>query len=293
MSGPDKTLAIIGLARNTAPHLPGAFAMMERLAATVRLERVIIVTNDNEDGTDAVLDQARHGPLPLTIINMDGLASEHEQRVDRLAVARQASLEALFASPSVPDFTLILDMDGLNNTLDPVVVKRLMDDAHGDWQAVFANQPNAYFDIYALRRRNWCDYNFMPKLNHEWKQVAGRPRFKKLLSRLNPFDRTPRSRQELKIRYVHRLQYRIPADYPWIEVDSAFGGAGLYRTASLRGKTYRSRGSQGMVICEHVSLHAQMRAEGARLFIVPWFLNENHEHLDAASGRTFPRELLT
>ena len=55
MSGPDKTLAIIGLARNTAPHLPGAFAMMERLAATVRLERVIIVTNDNEDGTDAVL----------------------------------------------------------------------------------------------------------------------------------------------------------------------------------------------------------------------------------------------
>ncbi len=58
----------------------------------------------------------------------------------------------------------------------------------------------------------------------------------------------------------------------WIEVDSAFGGLAIYRREALLGGRY-SGVHEGCAICEHVPLHAELRARGYRIFINPALIN--------------------
>jgi hypothetical protein len=60
----------------------------------------------------------------------------------------------------------------------------------------------------------------------------------------------------------------------WIEVESAFGGLAIYRReALLEGRYNGVRDGEG--ICEHVPLHAELRAKGRRIFINPALINAN------------------
>ena len=68
----------------------------------------------------------------------------------------------------------------------------------------------------------------------------------------------------------------IPESADWIPVDSAFGGLGLYRRAILAGARYSGAGENGEPVCEHVPLHKQLRARGARIFINPRLINTSY-----------------
>jgi hypothetical protein len=57
----------------------------------------------------------------------------------------------------------------------------------------------------------------------------------------------------------------------WIEVESAFGGLGLYKGYAYRKSRYAGHDNH-KEICEHVVLHKNMRTEQARLYINPEFL---------------------
>lgn len=265
-------MAIMGVVRNGGAALSQTLGVIEALRARVQHSRLILATNDNDDDTDAVLAHATRADTGAQVLRLDGLAAAMPDRVDRIAAARNMTLAGLRALPEAPPLVLMLDLDGPNATLDPDAVLEHAAQETPEWDALFANQHTAYYDLFALRHPQWCPRDVMQEVED------ARWRCLKTISK-----------RRLKARYIHARQYHIPADHPLIPVQSAFGGLGLYRSTALAGCWYGSRTAQGAQVCEHVMLHQQMTRRGARLFIAPGVANTAPpEHLGAKSGQPFP-----
>lgn len=233
----------------------------------------IIVTNDNLDGTDLLLSTWRQLDSRHHVISVDGLAAAYPNRIDRLAVARNFYLRKLLDFDNVQaSLILIADFDGPNIGLTPQVIEQALASAPHCWDALFANQERAYYDLYALRHNEWCPADV-------WAEVEKETKF--------PF-RSHRRQRAIQ-RLVHERQYRIALDHPVIPVKSAFGGLGIYRRNALSGCWYGSREACGQTVCEHVVIHRQMEVKGAKLFIMPSLLNLAPEaHLGPSSGEDYP-----
>jgi hypothetical protein len=64
---------------------------------------------------------------------------------------------------------------------------------------------------------------------------------------------------------------RIPQTSPWIQVDSAFGGLGIYKARILGSVEYPT--ATGDIQCEHVIFHEELVNQGHSLFINPSLVN--------------------
>lgn len=270
-------MTILGVVRNGGAELPSTLQAIEALRARLPESRVIIATNDNTDDTDAVLAAYEGAAAAVTVLRLDGQMADLDERVERITRARNATLEALFATEEPLPLSLVLDLDGPNTALDPTDVLRAAQQSDVPWEGRFANQADAYYDLYALRCSGWCESDVWQEI-HAWRKplLGARKRRAALLSRL-----------------IYERQFLIPPDTAPIAVDSAFGGLGLYRTEALRGLHYDARDVAGRLTCEHVNLHRAMRAAGARLYIDPALRNLTQtEHLGPASGAPLPPRLI-
>ncbi len=94
------------------------------------------------------------------------------------------------------------------------------------------------------------------------------------------------SEKEAVEEFVESRMIRVPPDAERIEVESAFGGLGIYDVGLLKGCRYRPTAEDGSPVCEHVPMHAQIREKGGRLFIEPSLINGTgvQEH-KATAGR--------
>jgi hypothetical protein len=124
---------------------------------------------------------------------------------------------------------------------------------------VFANSGGAYFDLWALRHPELCPGDV-------WEELA---------------DYAIANRVGDTEAYEHTLAKRVftlAADAPPLEVDSAFGGLGIYKLSHVLANPAPYAGAKlkenlGWQVCEHVAFHAGLRAQGGRLFVLPWLIN--------------------
>lgn len=269
---------ICGAARNAAAGLPLTLARIEELRRALGRCDVVIVTNDNLDGTDDILESWRRQDGSHQLVRLDGLAERLPANVERITAARNAYLAWLQENRAGNhEFVVVLDLDGPNQHMDVGAIVDLVQGPWQDWDAVFANQRQAYYDIFALRHPQWCPGCCLSELKARTKKFL----FWKL--------GYARARNEL----IYRRQYAIPPSAPPIPVQSAFGGLGIYRASTLQTARYAARDQAGNPVCEHVALHEAMLQKGARLFIVPWLLNDAPaEHLGRPSGQPFPAAFL-
>ena len=260
---------ICGVVRDGGEGLLKTLRVVQGLKDHLEDWSAVFVTNDNTDGTDAVLAGWEASNPEHHLIRLDGLAAAIPDRVDRIATARNFYLEHL-RSRTAGRFQLlmVLDLDGPNEALDAPTCVAAINAFDQRWDALFANQRQAYYDIYALRHDSWCP-------NDCWEQVKRATR--------HPFR--GRRRRAAVLKYIYCRQYRIPADHAPIPVRSAFGGLGLYRTDCLRECWYPIRPPLEPTACEHVGFNQAIKSRGGSLFILPGLLNDAPaEHLRAASG---------
>ena len=68
-----------------------------------------------------------------------------------------------------------------------------------------------------------------------------------------------------------------------VEVESTFGGLGVYRREAIGDSRYIGLAPDGGELCEHLTFHAALRARGKRIFINPRMVNvgwvEHTRHL--------------
>jgi hypothetical protein len=263
------------LARQSARALPGTLARIQELRKSFEWSSVLFITNDSTDATPDILTGWKASSEGVQVVCLDGLATSIKARTDRLAAVRNLGLlhlrQAIDGGRRF-DLMIVIDTDGINSQLvtgDAFITA--LASAPADWVAVFGNQRQAYYDIWALRHQKWCP-------NDCWQDVHRATR------RYPPPFRGPAFARAAR-RLVGERQVRIPPNSDPIAVDSAFGGIGIYRSEALSGMWYSGRDEAGREICEHVSLNRCLREAGGRLYILPALLNDAPtEHLQEGSG---------
>lgn len=247
-------LAVVGLVRNGESRIDTA---VDRLAAAVgpgtRLHWMVI-ESDSSDGTLARLQALRERIPGFDFRSLGRLADRHPQRTDRIAQCRNAGLawfEALRSAGSPVQHLVMADLDGVNDDITHEALASCW--GRDGWDACMANQDGRYYDLWALRHPHWCPGDCWAEA--DFLGAHGVPRDRALMAAV----------------YLRMLQ--IAPGHDWIEVDSAFGGLAVYRAEAIAGLRYQGLTPAGEAVCEHVPLHAAMRARGSRLFINPRLLN--------------------
>ena len=262
-------MLICGVVRNGGASFIKTLAVINEIKALCTGCSVVIVTNDNTDGTDAVLAGWGDASEHHHVIGLDGLATAWPDRIDRLAVARNFYLNHLREQPFGRfQLVLVLDMDGPNEALDVAAFRRVIGEVTPGWDGLFANQRQAYYDLYALRHDRWCPGDCLEEV------------------------RLARNRKVARNTLVYGRQYAIAPEHPPFRVRSAFGGLGLYRAEALTNCWYGSRTADGIKVCDHVVVNTEIDRRGGVLLIVPALLNDApSEHLRPLSGQRVPASL--
>lgn len=254
---------ICGVARNCEQSIANSVAALYDAAKQFGEVRFHIVESDSSDGTIRALGQLSE-LYPLTFQSEGKLRRTMPLRTERIAYCRNQLVDLVRASEfGEIDFVLMADLDGLNESISAEGLSSCWE-VQAPWGVLTANQPNGYYDIWALRHSDW-----MP--GDCWENYRSlEPKFGKKIAK------------EIA---VSSRQIAIPTSARVIEVDSAFGGLGLYRTTAFLSGKYRGTNPDGSEICEHVPFHAQLRGAGHRIFINPAFVNSTpQEHV----GLTIP-----
>ena len=138
-----------------------------------------------------------------------------------------------------------MDADGVNNRLNYKNLKNSIQKKN--WNAIFANQSLFYYDIYALRIKNFINQDFVYKIKQDVK-------YKPTLSLKNIIYENLTNFFYLNKKFKQR----------YINVKSAFGGFAIYKLNKILEFKYRSfSGYQ----CEHVKLNEDIYNKYGGLFI--------------------------
>lgn len=249
---PAAALVVVGCVRNGAKTVRRAVETLARATAGFANVQFLVVESDSTDSTLAELQKLRQESDRFDFLSLGALAERVPARTERIAHCRNRYLAELRTSAryASADYVMVADLDGVNNDLRREAVENCWS-ASVPWDVVTANQRDAYYDIWALRHADWCPVDCHDQY-----------------SRLRAMFGHPRA---LAIA-IHSRMARLSPRAAWIEVDSAFGGLAIYRREALLTGNY-SGVENGHSVCEHVPLHAQLRAKGLRIFINPALIN--------------------
>ena len=247
-------VVICGVARNCARSIERDIGVLLRAAALFARVQLLVVESDSSDDTLALLQSMSARDPAVRCISLGHLREHHPQRTARIAMARNACLDELAASPiyASASHMIMVDLDGMCRHLTREALASCWAADAPAWDMCGANQGDHYYDIWTLRHSPWCPGDC-------WREHEA------LLPLLGE---TAADEVALFSRMVH-----IAPTRPWIEVESAFGGLAIYRREAIGNARYVGLDEQGREVCDHVGLNLAMRAAGRRLFINPALIN--------------------
>lgn len=265
----------VGCARNCAAALPYVLENAARLSRLFAESAFVFVENDSRDPTKDILRRWCGATANARLLTFDGLAAAWPLRSPRVAFSRNRCLAVLRSDFPHYDYLFILDCDEVNAApLDLDAVKRAIEFLTGDESCagVFGNSEGLYYDMWALRHPSQCP-------NDIWEEVCD-----------YALGHGVSDDEAFRQTFAKRL-FRLAPDQasPW-PVDSAFGGLGIYKVASVlnnkrdyighKAKLVQSPRLNGgepqqlaWQICEHVPFHFGFRERGERLFVLPYLVN--------------------
>ena len=256
---------VTGLARDCGNHLSQEILRIEQhLLKIFTVVDFFIVESDSIDNTEEVLTQISTKKRSVKYLSLGKLANEIPGRIDRLRYCRNSYVN--FVRQSIgndkPDFVMVVDFDIKNRAFNLSPLAKLM--SENWWDGLFANQKGPYYDIYALRKEGWVEDDCFKRYRELARQMPAK---------------------KAKKEAVWSQMRRIPRDKELIEVESAFGGLGVYRRRVFENFDYASLSETSTGESEHISLHKKIVDSDGRLFIVPAMTNFSYSpHNLAAYG---------
>lgn len=259
-----------GCARSCASALPNVLHNVEKIASLYRDAAFIFVENDSDDDTKEILQAWCRKKPTARLIMLDGLAGCCPVRTIRLEKTRKQYLSIIRSDYADYTHLIVLDCDDVNaGGIDLSAVQRAIDflESNRSHAGVFPGQDGPYYDIWALRHPERCPWDM-------WEAVFDYAMAQKV-SYAVAFNEI----------YVKRV-FSLPANAPPLEVDSAFGGIGIYKLSSVlrnrqtyighkRKRIPTTSGWQevGWQVCEHVAFNAGFREREEKLFVLPYLVN--------------------
>jgi hypothetical protein len=252
-SGVDTNFLVVGLVRNCATVLKSDVARLGSALAHARSVYWLLIESDSTDGTITALSDLSQQNNNFRFVSLGTLSERFPLRTDRLAHCRNAYLAEIASNPLYRDieYVIVSDFDGLNSTISEDAILSCWQ--RDDWDACTANQNGPYYDVWALRHKDWCP-------NDCWAHYRFLRRYET-------------NEEDTMYACVYSKMITLPSASEWIEVDSAFGGLAIYRRKVFEGARYDGLTDRNEEICEHISFHNQLREKGYRIFINPRLIN--------------------
>lgn len=267
-------ITVAGCARDCGVHLDAIFDNLARLSIEYPRLSLVTVENDSIDNTSEILNRYARNFLRHDIFEIPGLAKSIPIRTQRLAFIRNLIIEVLKDGKySDSDYVLMIDFDEVCirpwhiETITRVIAFL---EADSNLAACFSNCDGHYYDLWAFRHPKVCPGDI-------W---------------LDSYVHRLKSNCTVEEAFNHEVApkiFQIPTTLQPFQVDSAFGGMGIYKMRALRESTSRYLGEQSIRIatdkglslvryqrCEHVSYHAGLTKQlGATLAIFPELITQN------------------
>lgn len=262
----NANILITGLARDVSNVIEREVLQLKEAFADFAKVSFFIVESDSVDGTAEKLRMLESRIENFQFLSLGAIQNHIPDRIARLAHCRQICAD--FVVTEKFDYVAVSDLDGTNSLLRKEAVQSCW--MQTNWDACFANQRGLYYDIYALRHKEWCTQDYSQDI--AFLESNG----------IHPM--------KARRMAVLNKQRKIAPDSSWIEVDSAFGGLGIYTAKCFSISKYDYIDSKtSRTICEHVRFHEGVRYFGGRLFINPQLIN--HEVKRYSSTFSFMRYL--
>jgi hypothetical protein len=235
--------------KNVIPDIQRIMSALEDIYPTLGF----VVESDSSDETIENLSKHAETEERFSFISLGKIEPEIPDRIDRLRYCRNEYVKVIRSDARYRDCDLIVvaDLDGINTKIKASsFITALKTEI--SWDVLTANQAAPYYDILALRHPMWSPNSWL--LEYNWlKPIIGESKA---------------LRHALSDRMI-----KIPTSTPPIEVDSAFGGLGLYKRWIFEEFDYSKDIQESNFEIDHVTLHRKAKNSGARIFIHPELVN--------------------
>lgn len=249
----SEKILVTGLARNVGDRLYDEIENLNNhLKNIFSSVMFLVIESDSKDNTLEVCKKLeRKYKSQFKYLSLGNLELEFSNRIERLTLCRNMYVNEIRTNQNYKEVNLIVvcDFDIKNNRLNLNDLK--LWSIKNNWAGIFANQTGAYFDIYALRIKNWNDSDCFEQY-HELRQNI-----------------SPKVAKEITI---WSKMIRIPKDSSAIQVQSAFGGLGVYKKQIFLKYDY-SPINRKFNCSEHVTFNLKITQADGELFIVPSLTN--------------------
>lgn len=235
------TIVICGLGRNISRNIASKRTEIEELGSYFDDYRVVIVSNNNTDDTLSKLNEwaaenprvhiitpksDNFVPVAETVDEQPTLQDKravHNHRIRRMANLREHYLNHVKIHYSSASYMLVMDLD-IDGHADTKGF--LSNFVKTDWSAVFVN--GMVSRLFGWIYRPYDSLAFVSHRTH------------------------PNAIPTQELRGIQLTRMSMRTDSQWVEVESAFGGYGLYKVADVLNASYLT---QDEANCEHHTFH--------------------------------------
>lgn len=250
------SVVVVGLARDIGGILPTSIERIEQTVRHFASWKAIVLENDSTDDTKEILTKWATGDPEHVIVEMTDNGKPHlhgfePARTEAMAQYRNRCRELVREHCSDADYVLIVDLDAWGGWSVHGVIngigwhERMPEAGCMASTSLFKHQY-----MLADGKRPWCHYD-----NWAYRWLGWSPR-------MGPW---------------FTFWLPPPGASP-IEVNSAFGGLGIYKTAAYLEAEYSGED------CEHVPFHGRMKEKGwsihlnpAQRCVMTWLADEDDE----------------
>lgn len=254
--GAGANLLVVGLVRNCATYVKADVLLLKAALPKTKNLLWLLIELDSTDGTVSELEEITQLVDNFRFISLGTLRNRFPLRTERIAHCRNTYLYELNTNKIYRDieYVIVSDFDGINTRITEGAILSCWE--REGWDVCTANQRGPYYDIWALRHKDWCS-------NDCWAQY-------RFLSKYITDE------ERRMYACVYSKMITVPFDSEWIEVDSAFGGLAIYRKKAMELARYVGITDKGEEIREHVLFHELLKQSGCRIFINPKMINAEY-----------------
>ena len=257
-----KKFLIVGVVCNTEQSLLSNFQKLNTYFSNHGSTNFHLVESNSTDSTIEVLSRIAQTNDNFTYVSLPSDPPELG-RVERIRNARNSYVQFIRQIPeSELDYVVIVDFDMKFKALEEVDFEEIVSSLI-DYDGIFPSFKYGYYDLYALRHKYWMPYDIFQSL--EW--LNGNTRTSKWFGRFK--------KSNFKDKLLYGLMLNLKRNQV-IQVESAFGGIGVYNPRIFYKADYNYRNMEEASTCEHVAFHYAAKDECGSKFAI----NTNFELAD-------------
>ena len=256
-----------GCIRNCERWLPKVLINIEKYSSYFLESHFIFIENDSTDNTKEILEKW-YKNRNCSSINMDGLKNIPKRGL-RLEAARNTYLKIIKDSNSLKkyDYLIVMDLDDASIfEIEKKNILKSIEFLNSDKSiaGVFSNQRGMYYDMWTLRHKTICPVDV-------WEEIL---------------DYKIKNKVTDEIAYectLKKRKFNLDENNSPLEVDSAFGGFGIYKMDYIlknqkpyigsKTKKIDKNNTIKWQVCEHVQFNMGIKDLGGKLYILPYLIN--------------------